>query len=413
MDLNSRSAFIAFGLAVNVLLLLRSLILMTVLDYAELGLIALVQSTVLVIGMLHFGLLNGGYRLLCHAKDRYRQQIIDLAYSVFAIVAGLIALALAATTIALDDTELRWIAALTALGGMAAMLRSWMTNEMVAAGKLAAANIINALATLASLAVLPFLSVHPALIAAGSIVLYPTTFVVLAVFSGVVLRPRRLRFPKRLLKLVMRIGAVVFVAGLTVQLNTQMDRWFVTTELGLDQLGRLYLAFLFITLFQMFPTLLQQAFLPRIVQAWKGKQVPELRAELRNYLLLVTVYCIAAALAVWLVAPLIVELVLPQYLGDLRWVNLLLPGLIAFTIAAGFTFVFFTVVDFTWYLAAFLAGLLTTAVALGASWAGAYALDLDGVIVMRSAIYTLMGILLVIGWWRMTQRYNEFRLLSH
>ncbi|MEM7665447.1 MAG: hypothetical protein AAF250_06280 [Pseudomonadota bacterium] len=412
MSLNSRSAFIAFGLVVNVLLLLRSLILMTVLDYAELGLIALVQSTVLVIGMLHFGLLNGGYRLLCHANDRYRQRIIDLAWSVFAIVAGLIALTLAATAIALDNTELRWIAALTALGGMATLLRSWMTNEMVSVGKLAAANIISAVATLASLAALPFLEIHPALVATGSIVLHPIVFVMLAMVSGEVLRPRQWRFQKRLLKLIMRIGAVVFVAGLTVQLNTQMDRWFVTTELGLDQLGRLYLAFLFITLFQMFPTLLQQAFLPRIIQAWKGKQVPELRAELRNYLLLVTAYCLAAALAVWLIAPPLVELVLPEYVADLRWVNLLMPGLIAFTIAAGFTFVFFTVVDFTWYLVAFVVGTLATVVSLGAAWLGGYALDLDGVIVLRSAIYAVMGALLVLGWWRMTRRFPEFRVFD-
>ncbi|MEM9500350.1 MAG: hypothetical protein AAF941_00760 [Pseudomonadota bacterium] len=412
MNLNSRSAFIAVGLMVNLLLLIRSLILMTALNYAELGLIALVQSTVLVIGMLHFGLLNGGYRLLCHAKDRYRQRIIDLAYSVFAIVAGLIALALIATAIALDDTELRLIAALTALGGIATLLRSWMTNEMVAAGKLASANVISALATLASLAALPFLSVHPALIATGSIVLHPIVFVLLAMMSGAVLRPRSLRFKKRLLKLVMRIGTVVFVAGLTVQLNTQMDRWFVTTELGLEQLGRLYLTFLFVTLFQMFPTLLQQAFLPRIVQAWRDKRVPELRGELRNYLLLVIAYCIAAALAVWLLAPLLVELVLPEYLADLRWVNLLLPGLIAFTIAAGFTFVFFTVVDFTWYIAAFITGSLATVIALGTALTGAYALDLDSVIILRGAIYAMMGALLVLGWWRMTRRFPEFRLLG-
>ena len=77
--MNSRGAFVAIGLGVNALVLARGVILLLALGYAELGLVALVQAGITFIGMLHFGLLNGGYRLLCHAGPRTRQRLVDLA----------------------------------------------------------------------------------------------------------------------------------------------------------------------------------------------------------------------------------------------------------------------------------------------------------------------------------------------
>ncbi|WP_298470656.1 hypothetical protein [uncultured Erythrobacter sp.] len=415
--MNSRSAYVAIGLGVNVLMLVRGVAMMTALGYADLGLIALVQAAILFSGMLHFGLLNGGYRLLCHAGPKYKQRIIDLAYTGFAIIAGIIALVALAASIWLDSSLYRLIAALTALGGICSLLRAWMMNEMVAAGRLKAANLINGASMLVSLAVVALLFVNgvnadPALIAVASIAIQPVLFATLSLASGAVLRPKGLRYSKRLGGVVFRAGFTLFLTSIAIQFNSLIERTYVSSELGLEPLGRLYLAFLFLTLFQMAPNLVQQVFLPGIVRHWKAGEASATSRELRNLLGITLGYCTAAALALWLLAEPLLGLVLPKYVPDLRWVYLLAPGLIAFALSAPFALTYNVVIDYTWYIVAYGAGVVATLLTFGGALLVGETFSLDGVIILRSGIYALMAVLLVIGWWRLSRRHPAFRLFS-
>jgi O-antigen/teichoic acid export membrane protein len=408
--MNNRIAFVGIGLAVNLLMLVRGVVMMSVLDYADLGLVALVQACILFGGMLHFGLLNGGYRLLCHAGERHKQRIIDLAYTGFAALAAGIAIAALIAALLQDSAEYAAIAALTAGGGIATLLRSWMMNEMVAARRLKAANLINAGSMASSLALLVFLPAAPALVAVGSIVIQPVLFAVLALASGSVLRPRRLRTSRRLTKVIFRTGFVLFLTGIAIQFNSLIERTYISSELGLEPLGRLYLAFLFLTLFQMAPNLLQQVFLPVIVGAWKEGDADRVRMELGNLLTITLVYCVAAAAALWLVAPLLLEAVLPKYVDDLHWVYLLAPGLIAFTMSTPFALMFNVVIEYRWYLVAYGAGSAATLLAFAGAIVTGETYSLDGVIILRSAIYGLMAAVIIAGWWQLSARHRAFRI---
>ncbi|NQX96226.1 MAG: hypothetical protein HRT64_15145, partial [Erythrobacter sp.] len=220
--MNSRGAFVAIGLAVNLLVLARGVILMLALGYADLGLVALVQAAITFSGLLHFGLLNGGYRLLCHAGERTQQRIVDLAYSGFALIGAFIVLVALGYAATLGDATQRWVAGLAALGGMATLVRSWITNELVARQKLKAANLINAIAISVSLATLGLLvpgvsSADPALVAVSAIVVQPVLFVALALLSGAALRPRALRTSRRLGAIIFKAGFVLFLTGLAIQ----------------------------------------------------------------------------------------------------------------------------------------------------------------------------------------------------
>lgn len=410
--MNSRTAFVTVGLAVNLFVLLRGVVFMTELDYAALGLIALVQSVVLFVGMLHFGLLNGGYRLLCHAGPAYRQRIVNLAWTLFAGIALLIAVAAAIAAVALDDALYRAAVGLTALGGVCTLLRAWMMNEMVAAGRLKALNISNAISVAASLAVLPFLGRAPALLGIVSIVVQPVLFVLAALIARAVLRPTKFKYNRRLGRLVFRAGFILFLAGLSVQVINQMERWYVGGELGLDQLGRLYLAFLFLTLFQMTPNLLEQVFLPGIVRARKRRDDAGVRREMRHLLLFNIAYGLATIVGLALLAEPVLNWLLPKYLPDLRWVYLLAPGLIVFALSGPFAIVFNAVIDYTWYLIAYGLGTLATALAFGTALATGYVFGLDQIILLRDGVYTLMALAIVIGWWKVSARHREFRLFG-
>lgn len=417
--MNSRSAYVAIGLGVNLLMLVRGVVLMIALDYAALGLVALVQAAILVSGLMHFGLLNGGYRLLCSAGDRTKQRIIDLAYTGFALIAVIIALG-AAGVVTVTGGYYVDIAILTALGGIATLLRSWMLNEMVAASRFGLANLINAISMIASLAVLlmllPGWSASPkadgASVAVLSIAIQPVLFATLALVSGAVLRPKRLRVSKRLGGVVFKAGFILFLTGIAIQFNTLIERAYVTNELGLESLGRLYLAFLFLTLFNLAPNLVQQVFLPNIVRHWKAGEAEATSRELRTLLAITIGYCTAAALALWLLAAPLLGLVLPKYVPDLHWVYLLAPGLIAFALSAPFALTYNVVIDYTWYVIAYGAGVVATVLAFAGAMLVGQTFSLDGVIILRASIYALMGGLLVVGWLQISRRHPEFRLIA-
>lgn len=415
--MNSRTAYVAIGLGVNLLMLVRGVFLMTVLNYSDLGLVVLVQTAILFSGLLHFGLLNGGYRLLCHAGPRLKQRIVDLVYTGFTLISGLIGLTALVIVPFVDNDLYRVIAGLTALGGVCTLLRSWMTNEMVAAGKLKSVNLINAASMLASLAALLALvpedpAFHPALIAVGSIVIQPVLFAAMALASGAVLRPHRLRVSKRLGGVVFKAGFVLFLTGIAIQFNTLIERTYVTNVLGLEELGRLYLAFLFLTLFNLAPNLVQQAFMPRIVQHWKAGENVALAREQRHLLLITAGYCAATAVALWLLAEPLLGLLLPKYVPDLHWVYLLAPGLILFALSAPFALIFNVVIEYRWYVIAYGAGVAATMAAFGGAILTGKSFNLDGVIILRSAIYALMAMLLVLGYWQLTRRFPVFRLIG-
>lgn len=407
--LNSRAAFVVIGLAVNLLTLVRGVALMAWLDYSALGLIALVQSVIAFGGMLHFGLLNGGYRLLCHAKGNYRQRIVDTVYSAFAVLfAGLIIGGIAAGAL-VDTVEYRVAAALTVTGAIATLVRAWIGNEMVATGQLGAVNALNAVSITVSLAALAFIGFDPAVVGILSIVLQPVAFVLAAFLTRSAMRPRRLSISKRLVALILRAGFLVFLTGIALQLNTQMERWYIGGHLGIASLGRLYLAFLFLTLFQMVPTLLDQVFLPNLVKAHNGADTQLVRREMRLLLLLYGAYSAIAVVGVLTLAEPVLALVLPRYVVDVHWVRLLLPGVILFALSNPFALVFNVLIDYRWYLWAYGAGTLATAIAFGFSIASDRLLNLDQAVVLRSAIFGLMGLVLIFGSHSLTRKHRAFR----
>ena len=74
---NDRTLFVVVNVAVNLLFLLRSYVTMRTLTYSALGLVALLQTIILLVSALQFGVVNGGYRLVCsedaeRGSDRQR-----------------------------------------------------------------------------------------------------------------------------------------------------------------------------------------------------------------------------------------------------------------------------------------------------------------------------------------------------
>ena len=174
-------------------------------------------------------------------------------------------------------------------------------------------------------------------------------------------------------------------------------------------LGHLYLAILFVSLFQLVPNSLDALFLPRLVAAHAAADAHQLRLDLRRFLALLAGYSLVASAAVLLLAAPLLSLLLPKYVPDLHYVNLVLPGLVLLTLTNAFAIVGNVLIRYRTFLMAYGAGTLLTAAVFGLGLASGLTLDLEQVSLLRSATYALIGLLLLAGFGVMSREHRQFR----
>lgn len=407
---DARTLYVVISMAVNLLFLLRSYVFMLVLDYRELGLVTILQSIVMLLGILQFGVLNGGYRLLLSDPAAEQRRIVGFVYTFIALLG---ATALAASLIALpfvDQPEDGAMAVLGAIGGAATLVRTWQTNQMIAAGRLAALNAISFGSAAVSLALLAFTGTDALLFCMASIVAQPILFAVAAWLVDPHGRPRTFGLDGALLRRIMAAGFVIFLAGILLQVNVQLERWYVLSWLGVEPLGHLFLAIMAFTLIQLVPTSLDAIFLPAAVRAHSANDDAALARTMRRYLALLVAHAVAAGAAIWLLGEPLLELLAPRYVPDLAYVYIVAPGALLLSLTSAIALAFSVLLRFRPLLVAYAAGTAVLAAVLTVSAVSYGTLSLVGVSAVRSAVMALTAILIVAGWWLATRDHPEFRL---
>ncbi len=407
--LSARGLFIFVNIGVNLLFLLRSYVAMRVLDYRELGLVALLQTVVLLVGALQFGVISGSYRLLCSEGDESSRRINNLVYTFIGLVGVGCALVCAVSVAFAGSPQVAWVTALGAVAGMLTLVRGWISNQMLAKVMLAPLNRATLTSAVASIAVLVFVPQAPLAVCLLAIVVQPAAFVLQVLWAHKALRPDALTLPAALLRRVLASGFVVFLTGILLQVNMQVERWYVVKALGLDALGHLYLSILFMGLFQIVPSSLDALFLPRLVRAHGSSETYAVGADLRRFFLVSLGYCALATGVLWLLGRPVLEMLLPKYVPDLRYVWLFLPGLVLFTLSSPFAIVFNVLIRYRTYMLAYGGGTLALSAVFLASALSGRVLALEEVSVARSGAYALMALVLVLGYWRVSRTDRTFR----
>jgi O-antigen/teichoic acid export membrane protein len=165
-----------------------------------------------------------------------------------------------------------------------------------------------------------------------------------------------------------------------------------------------------VTVYQLVPTSLDSVVLPRLVKDFESGSAQAVHRELRRFLMLCAGYGTCAVLAVSLLAEPVVALILPRYVEDLQYVYIVLPGLVAFTLAGPFAIIFIVLIRYNALMVAYGGGLLLAVVVLGAAaWAGG-SLDLRGVSLTRSLVLVFMAALLVVMYFRTVRHYPSLAL---
>jgi O-antigen/teichoic acid export membrane protein len=391
----SRGAYVIVSLGVNVLFLARGYFSMLVLDYRQLGLLAILQTVMALVTAMHFGLLSGGYRRLCSESGDSALEINTVVNSFMALL-GIAVLLVGIIVIGFGSWSLvMGFALMGAVVGVLTLLRSWITNQLLATGSLYKLNVANVKAIVISFMPLSLISLAPLSACVVSVVLYPISFILLSWRAQPELRPRSFGCSVPLLRSLMQSGFLLFMTGVFMQLIVQAERWYVVTFLGLESLGRLYLAIMFVTVFQIVPTTLDNVVLPRLVKNYESGNFFAAREELRRLFGLCFGYCFVALILVWMLAELVIKLILPRYVGDLQYVYLMMPGLILLALAGPFGIVFSVLIRHKAYMVAYGGGFVGALVVFGFSAAQGGTLDLQGVASARSVVLAVIALLLV------------------
>ena len=408
---DERLLFVVVSVATSLLMLGRSYVAMLTLDERGLGTVTLVQTVVLFVSTLQLGMLQGGYRLLCNGESEDRTAINNLLYALFAALTLLAIVGSAAAMLTGSSPAFVLLGLCGASIGVLTLNRNWIANQLIAMQSLSLLNRLTLWASILSLLPLLAAPVAPLEAVVISLALQPLLFVGFALAGTRGIRPTALRFDRPLASRIFAAGFTLFLAGMLLQANILVERWFVTSSLGIEVLGHLFLLTLYVSLFQLVPNALDALFLPRLVSANQVADNALVKATLRAFMGITVLYCAGIALVTVFAARPVLEMLLPGRAADLRYVFIALPGLILFTLSGPFAILFNTLIRYRALFAAYGAGTILTIAVLALAAAETVNLGADGVVVLRSAAQATTAALLVAGWAWLSRSHRQFRFI--
>lgn len=296
--------------------ILRSYSFIHYFDDYTLGVFALFQSSSSMLAMSHFGLLNGGFRLLS-TDDEHLQCSLRSTVSVSLFWLFLLIFLCAAL--------LRWLGFLNSSElfseavalGILMILQNWYTNVLLASGKHLFQSILLFVSQLLSISLFFLFEEVTAEIGAFVLIFAPLFFNILFVVRfGRPLKIFTLDFV--LFKRVVSIGVPAFISGLVLSSQGHFEKWFVALTLGRDFLGQLYLFYTFVTLWQIIPKALRNITLPLASRmSDNSEQLDIVLGRFNRNLLL---FGLIGLLLLFSLGKMLVLLFLPASLDSIRYV---------------------------------------------------------------------------------------------
>lgn len=299
------------------------------LDNPDLGVVSLVQTIIMFIGLFQFGLVNGGYRIFALDKAEQQRDINNVLFTYFGLlaVAVLIAwsiLALSGSKIIIDNSLM--LAAL--LCGILSLINNWLTNTLIGKRLIKDINIINIVSGTISPATLPLVLIMGTKGAVIALFIQPLIFVTMTLFKHKELRPSKWNFDLKLVKYILSFGFLPFLAGIFVLGNMQIERWSIAEILGTAPLGQFYLVFLYATLFVLVPTSLLNIFFPKAIKAYEQNEMVLFITLLKKHFAILIGYLVLVILVTIFVMQPFVDLLLPLHSSNTSYVYYFLPGLV-------------------------------------------------------------------------------------
>jgi O-antigen/teichoic acid export membrane protein len=321
--------YVIINVALSAFSFIRSFVFMRVLDLKELGIISLVQTIFMFVGLLQIGLLNGGYRIVSLCKNDELEKTNNSIYSYIAILLPLGLFFCLLSTIFNWIDELSFVLLIiSVVFGIFTLLNNWIHNALIGEQKLSEVNRVNLVSYAAAVLVLPLAFVIGFWGGMLVIMIQPLVFVLMALLRNKELLPTGFYFNLKYVKYILSFGFIPFLGGIFSSIYLQVERWSITEVLSVEALGGFYLVFLYVSLFLLIPNSINAIFFPKGVKAYSEKKFSEFKSLLKYYYLALVGYGLAIAVVTYLFLEPVVSIVFPQHISGVTLVYIILPGLI-------------------------------------------------------------------------------------
>ena len=325
--------YIVVNVGLSIFSFLRSFVFMRYLDLKELGVISLVQTIFMFIGLLQMGLLNGGYRIVSLGKT---EEIEKTNNSIYTYVAMLVPLGI---FFSLLSDHFGWIKDFTlalllisVVFGIFTLLNNWCQNILIGEQKLDEVNRANIVSFSLSVLTLPLTYWWGFWGAMVVIMIQPLAYVGMTMMRNKELLPTGFFFDLKYIKYILSFGFIPFLGGIFSMLYLQAERWSISGVLGVEALGSFYLVFLFVSLFQLVPNSVNSIFFPKGVKSYAEKRYDEFRRLLKCYFFVLVGYFVLISIVTAFFLKPVIGLLFPTHLVGVPFVYIILPGLIMSTL---------------------------------------------------------------------------------
>lgn len=309
----------------------RSFIFMERFPSDVLGKITLFATVSALIGMTQIGLINGGYRILAK-RDNELQQKTNTVIVSFILLFFAIALSVLIIYNAIyNRRELLFYHYLALLFGFSTLLSNWFINSLIAHQKLLILNRVNIIGVgLSLLVIMIFQSIPEA--AYVALLIQPLSVLTLILVIEKEYQPQNFQLDFSHLRYILSYGFIPYLSGIFILMQSQIERWTISTFLSIEVLGNLFLSYLIVSIWNVFPSAVNGIFFPKVVRLYEKGDLKELNKRLIFYFKILIFYSISAALLVIWLLPFAVMKIFPEHYLQLPFVNIVLISLIIKTI---------------------------------------------------------------------------------
>ena len=352
--------YVVINLLVTSIGFLKSYFYMKHLGFYDVGVVALIQTTVTFISLLQFGMLNGGYFLFCKDDQEYNKRLNNFLHTfiLFLLVFVLVYYFVHQFFVKKEQSSNALFMLIGCWSGVLTIAMNWVQNMMIAGRRLKALNQTNLISNVVSLCFIFFIpryGLWPALLL---IVTQPLIFLGIVYVRFPNLKPDSLYFNRSMLKNILTYGFIPFLCGICLQLNDQIERWFVINNLGIENLGKYNLVLIYSSLFTLVPTSLANIFVPAGIKAMEVRDMNKLRNVGKQFTSLIFIYVFATVVVTILFMPMLVQLLIPKYMVGVPYVWYILPGVCLLGLIAPINFLYYVSRELRFMLIAYLSAFM-------------------------------------------------------
>jgi O-antigen/teichoic acid export membrane protein len=325
--------YIATNILTGGLCFLRNVLFMRLMGQGDLGQIALMQTISMSVGLLQFGLINGGYRIYAIGDSKTNRCINNNVFTCLTLLAALLLIGLLfAERAGLTNGSPIYFEAIVfgIATGIVTLSSTWTNNTLVAEGRLGLSNLINMVAVIGSLLVAVFAGKMGLYLALLAVLIQPVLVTLLALIFNPAIRPKP-ELSKKILLEILALGFFPFCAGVLTLVNMQIERWFIIFDMGDEPLGRYYIVMIYAMIFSMVPVSLLNLYFPNAISAYDGGKKMVFWNIVRRHLRALLLYIIALVVLTVALLGWALDHFLVNFRGQERLVFLSLPGLVALT----------------------------------------------------------------------------------